>query len=377
MLKFNNGNFRILQLTDMQDTHRTSQDTINLTREIIAVTKPDLIVLTGDQVKGYGAYFKYGDEQTNAAMTISNLMQPIAESGIPFTAVFGNHDAFGAADKDFQWQCYGLYENFIGKNYDFDALPIYDEEGSAKFCVYLFDTGEKKSGIYPPVKKELIEKYRDARDTFERETGAVLPALAFQHIPPTEIYECLEICKRIRKGALQGAGKFSQNYYALPTYAQTERSFMGENAAAPEEKSGQLEAFAEKGDVLGLYFGHDHNNSFTVKWDNLDLGYTQGLGFNIYGPGKRRGGRVFEIEENEPNRYKTYTVTAADLTDFKQERPIKNFLYTHSPSSVTQAKKMIKKIAVITAAAITVVRITKTVTLKKKNDDIYRTFSGQ
>ena len=50
-LTFKNGRFRILQLSDMQDTHRTSQDTINLTREIIATAKPDLIVLTAIRLR--------------------------------------------------------------------------------------------------------------------------------------------------------------------------------------------------------------------------------------------------------------------------------------------------------------------------------------
>lgn len=352
MIKFNNGNFRILQLTDMQDTHRTSQDTINLTREIIAAAKPDLIVLTGDQVKGYGTYFQFGDNQTNAAMTISNLMQPIVESGIPFTAVFGNHDAFGTADKDFQWECYKVYKNFIGNDYEFDSIPVFAEDGEeAKYCIYLFDSGEKKNGVYPPISEEQIRKYKAARDKYEAIYGHTLPSLAFQHIPPVELYDCLKQVKKGDRGAYQGAGKFSNTYYKLPDYAATEKSFMGENVASPEEKNGQLEAFAEKGDVKGLFFGHDHNNSFIVKYGNMDLGYTQGIGFNIYGPGLKRGGRVFDINEASPDQYETFTVTAADIKNFKQERPIKNFIYTHSPSSVSEAKRLIRKSAVCITAA--------------------------
>lgn len=360
-LTFRYGKFRILQLSDMQDTHRTSQDTINLTREIIAAAKPDLIVLTGDQVKGYGTYFKFGDNQTNAAMTISNLINPIAESGIPFTAVFGNHDAFGTADKDFQWNCYKLYDNFIGNNYNFDSIPIFSSDGSAPlFCVYMFDSGEKSSlGTYPPVPKEEVDAYRKVRDNYEKEFGHILPALAFQHIPPAEIYDCLKLVSKNEKNSFQGAGSFGNNYYTLPDYAKSDRSFMGENAASPEIKSEQLDAFAEKHDVLGLYFGHDHNNSFVVKYGKdktIDLGYTQGLGFNIYGPGKNRGGRIFDIYENEPDKYITSTITAADIEDFKQERPIKNFLYTHSPSSVSEAKKLIKKslAVILSVSAVTV-----------------------
>lgn len=359
-LKFKNGRFRILQLSDMQDTQMTNPDTVNLTAELIKNTNPDLIVLTGDQVKGYGFYFLIGDNRTNAATTISNLMKPISDSKIPFTAVFGNHDAFGTADKDFQWKCYSLYENFIGNDYNFDAVPVYSDDGDIKFCVYMFDSHEKnKDGTYNPITQEQIDKYKSARDDFEAQTGHTVNALAFQHIPPEEIYECLESSDKSKKGFCQGAGTHSKKFYALPSYAQNKYSFMGENAASPDVKSGQLEAFKEKGDVLGLFFGHDHNNSFVVKHGNLDLGYTQGCGYNIYGPGKNRGGRVFDIYENSPDTYYTYTVTSRDINGFKLEKPIKEFIYTHSPSSVSAAIKLVKKVGIaagITAAAILTVK---------------------
>ncbi len=351
MLQFHNGIFRILQLTDMQDTYRTSQDTVNLTEALIRKTKPDLIVLTGDQIKGYGTYFRFGDNRANAATTLNRLLKPIADSGIPFTAVFGNHDAFGDADKEFQWLLYRQYENFIGNEYLFDCIPIASEDGKkVPFCIYLFDSREKQpDGSYPPINQEQIHQYRETRDQLERINGFPVPALAFQHIPPVEIYESLSLCRKHDKGAIQGARTFADRYYRLPNYARNERSFMGENAATPDTKSGQIEAFGEKGDVLGLYFGHDHNNSFVVKHGNLDLGYTQGCGFNIYGPGKNRGGRVFDIREDSPDRYETFTVTCRDLPGFRLRRPVKEFLYTHSPSSVSQAKKAAKKVLIVSA----------------------------
>ncbi len=366
-LKFNNGRFRILQLSDMQDTHMTNPDTINLTAEIIKNTNPDLIVLTGDQVKGYGFYFLVGDNKTNAATTISNLMQPIADSKIPFTAVFGNHDAFGTADKDFQWKCYGLYDNFIGQDYTFDAIPIYSENGEdIKFGIYMFDSHEKnKDGTYNPITAGQIDRYKAARDEFEAETGHTVSALAFQHIPPEEIYECFEKSDKSKKGFFQGAGIHNKKHYSLPSYAKNKYSFMGENAASPNVKSGQIEAFKEKGDVLGLFFGHDHNNSFVLKHDNLDLGYTQGCGFNIYGPGKKRGGRVFDIYETTPDTYYTYTVTCNDIEGFKLERPVKEFIYTHSPSSVTEGIKLAKKVGIIAGTVAATAIIVKKIIKKK------------
>ena len=363
-LKFNNGRFRILQLSDIQEIVDTNPDTINLTREIINAAQPDLIVLTGDQIKGYGITMQKGDSQTNAALTLSNILAPIAESGIPFTAVFGNHDVFGNADEEFQWRCYNLYENFVGINYDFDSLPVYSEdESDIKFCIYTFDSGLKTKGRYSPVKDELVKKYIAKRDEYKEKYNKYIPALAFQHIPPADIYDSLVKTEKGAYKALQGAGKFAENYYRLPSYAVSARSFMGENAASPDEKGLQVEALKEKGDILGLYFGHDHNNSFVVKNGNLDLGYTQGLGFNIYGPGKNRGGRVFEIDENCPDKYTTFTVTVKDLEDFRLEKPVKEFFYTHSPSSISVAMKWLKNgaltVGALAAGAYAIKRIIK------------------
>ncbi len=352
-LKFNNGRFRILQLSDIQEIANTNPDTINLTRQIIAKTQPDLIVLTGDQIKGYGVTMAKGDSKVNAAVTLNNILAPIKESGIPFTAVFGNHDVFGEADADFQWGVYKLYDNFVGENYDFDCLPVYDDNANVKFCVYCFDSGLKIKGRYFPVKDEIIQKYKSKRDELHSATGRYIPALAFQHIPPADIYECFDKVTKNTKGAYQGANSFKENYYALPSYAVNDRSFMGENAASPDEKGTQVEALKEKGDALGLFFGHDHNNSFVLKHGNLDLGYTQGMGFNIYGPGKNRGARVFDICEETPDKYETFTVTANDIDNFRLEWPVKEFLYTHSPSSISEGIKLAKKL--LTAAGIATV----------------------
>ncbi len=158
---------------------------------------------------------------------------------------------------------------------------------------------------------------------------------------------------------MQGAGKFADSYYRLPSYAVNQRSFMGENAASPDKKGKQVEALKEKGDVLGLFFGHDHNNSFIVKHGKLDLGYTQGMGFNIYGPGKNRGGRVFDVYEKHPDKYETFTVTAKDIEDFRLEWPLREFIYTHSPSSVGEARKLVKKILLTVSVVAGVAAVAK------------------
>ena len=53
-LRFNeDGTFRVLQMADIQDKPEVNRDTIRLIEAAIRETKPDLVVLTGDQIRGY------------------------------------------------------------------------------------------------------------------------------------------------------------------------------------------------------------------------------------------------------------------------------------------------------------------------------------
>ena len=53
-LRFNSdGTFRVLQMADIQDGPDVREDTIRLIEAAIKKAHPDLIVLTGDQIRGY------------------------------------------------------------------------------------------------------------------------------------------------------------------------------------------------------------------------------------------------------------------------------------------------------------------------------------
>lgn len=76
---------------------------------------------------------------------------------------------------------------------------------------------------------------------------------------------------------------------------------MRESPAIPDINTGEFDAIAEKGDVMAMFVGHDHINSFVGHYQNVDLVYTPGSGFNVYGPGVERAVRVIELNENQPH----------------------------------------------------------------------------
>ena len=118
----------------------------------------------------------------------------------------------------------------------------------------------------------------------------------------------------------------------------TERGdFLGETPAIPKTNTGEFTAFKEKGDVFALFVGHDHNNSFHKEYEGITLGYTQGTGFNTYGPGDKRGVRILTFNENDVRNFETYTVRMGELCDFKPASPVKHFILSSFPASKGEA----------------------------------------
>ena len=94
-MRFNKDKtFKIMQITDMQEIPAISPDTMKLLDAAVEAEKPDLVVYTGDQIKGYGVTYKgKGKELENAVKsTVQKLLEPVTKRGIPYAVTFGNHD---------------------------------------------------------------------------------------------------------------------------------------------------------------------------------------------------------------------------------------------------------------------------------------------
>ena len=187
----------------------------------------------------------------------------------------------------------------------------------------------------------------------------------FQHIPLPEYYDALVRVEKGTKGAVEAFYGHSGEYYILPDEATARGDFMHESPAAPDESTGELDALLEKGDVLGIYVGHDHINSFSLQHRGITLGYTQGCGFHTYGPGSKRGVRIFTLDENDLSTFETRTVTMEDLCDYKPAKPLTEFIYTHTPSSPRQVLKYLPHGLIATGAA-TALSIGAALVKKKK-----------
>ena len=358
MLRFNSDHkFKIMQIADTQEIPAVSPDTLSLINNALDREKPDLVIFTGDQIKGYSKKFK--KDPAIIESTIDILVEPIAKRNIPFMVTYGNHDAQCGVDNRGQYKFYAKYDNFISgdlRNSDDVGtadIQIYSStEDKPVFELYIIDShGKAKDGAgYAPVDKKQIEWYISRREQLKAENGDYLPSLVFQHIPVPEFFDVIKKVPKGTKGAVPAYGAHENEYFVLNDESIAEGGFMLESPASPDVNTGEFEAMSEKGDVLGIYVGHDHNNSFVVKYKGVDLGYTQGAGFNVYGPGENRGVRIFELDETDPREYKTHTATFKALCGTKIKTPVKEFIYKHAPTSPRAVKPILIKVGIGIAA---------------------------
>ncbi len=316
VLKFgDDGKFKIMQITDIQDNAFLEYATLIFLKDVVEAEKPDLIVLTGDNISG-------GDSPTKglAKIAISRFMNIFEDAGVPVAMVFGNHDSEGAANKEDQMAMYESYDCFVGcEGEDLTGcgnyyLPIYDAQGEDMlYNLWMFDSltynrhpeddkdvayYENDLEGYACVHKDQIDWYvRESNKLKEANGGEAVPSMVFQHIVVPEIYDVLV--------------KDANGNWAIP---EGGTGVLGEDPCPPQYTNGQFDAMVAQGDVVAMFFGHDHKNDFIVNHKGIDLSTTPGVGFSSYG-NIDRGVRIIELDENDLSTYETEVIRWVDFYD--------------------------------------------------------------
>ena len=350
-LEFKNGKFRILMIADTQEGRKVSPDTLALINASLDEAKPDMVVFSGDQIWGKRSF---GGNPKEVERVLRELTQPVSDRNIPFAICFGNHDRQVGLTNAEQFEIYKKFPCFIGETTpDIDGVGNFcyeiNENGESKFLLYLIDSHSNLKIGYDSVHENQIEWYRKTRDEYAKKAGAPIPSVVIQHIPVCEVFELLTKVKRTKRGAVRGFRTHDGEYFVLNRERVNKDGFMKESPADPQENSGEFEAFREKGEVRGIYFGHDHNNSFNGDIDGIDVGYTQGAGFNVYGPGKNRGTRVIDLFSD--GTLKTFDLRYKNIVGKRVKKPLKYFIMQLCPTNMfdamMRAAKFFAAVAVI------------------------------
>ena len=321
------GKFRIMQISDIQDYFPMKGITKKVLKKVLADYPVDLIVLTGDNIASSTRVKPY------AALAINEFMSIFEALGTPVVMVYGNHDDESTtADKAYQMSVYERYKCFIGcagEDFGEDNLgtyyvPIYSSADKNKMVnnIWMIDSGnynnENDLGGYGCVTKKQIEWYKSTSEKLERENGGKIPSLMFQHIVVPEIWDALDEHDEQVEGSVGHAGK----YYTLPEGA---KGVLGETPCPPNYTNGQFDAVVERGDVMAMFFGHDHVNSYEISYKGVDLCNTPGIGFRSYNS-EEEGVRLITLDENAPGTYETETVTYFELFDRDDEAAYNLFM---------------------------------------------------
>lgn len=313
-LKFNpDGKFKIMQFNDTQDDERIDRRTIELMEKVLDSEKPDFVVLNGDNISS-GC-----ETPLEMKQAMNNIAQPMEQRGIKWAVTFGNHDEDSTPksglDEEDMLRVYMSYphnmnqpgEKGLTGTGNMNLLINDSKNKKPVFNLWLLDSGryapETIAGQdfegYPTwdwLRFNQVRWYYDQSKEIEKRFGRKIPSLLFIHIPLWE--------HRYMWFASVDERSESRHELAVKKHAITgERN---EDECPGPVNSGLFSAMLERGDVKGVFCGHDHINTYCGNYYGILLGYGGSAGFGTYGlsgdeKNRLRGARVFHLDEKAEN----------------------------------------------------------------------------
>ena len=310
------GTFKIMLFADPQDDENLEETTTALMCEALDKYKPDLVIYLGDNT--------VADGYENQQKAIVAVTKPVVDRGIPYSIVFGNHDEEHNVSKE---DLLAIYQS-LGNCLTYDAAPeitgcgncnhpIYSSDGSKiAFNLWMIDSNMYNSdpevGGYDYVHEDQLQWYKETAAALAAQNGGeVVPAMDFQHIVIPEIFDEINVELPVAMGKLtqERNGKI---YSYLPVFTRLNGYWL-EVPCPPNVYDGQLDAWKEVGDVIAEFHGHDHNNSYQVNIEGVDVINVPSCGCNSYSRDISRGCGLITLHENDVKNYDYELVRMFDL----------------------------------------------------------------
>ena len=86
-----------------------------------------------------------------------------------------------------------------------------------------------------------------------------------------------------------------------------------EDVCCAPVNAGLFAACLQRGDVKGIYAGHDHKNDFDAEYLGIRLGYDGFLSYHACHDQEIRGGRLFELRSDDLSSFRTRMVRVRDV----------------------------------------------------------------
>lgn len=320
------GTFTIVQFNDTQDDEQIDRRTIELMEKTLDSVKPDLVIMNGDNITG-------GCENALAMrQAMNNVVLPMENRKVPWAVTFGNHDEDSTPDTGLDepdmLAFYRSYAHNLNRPGPDDVtgtgnmnLIINGSKGRRPaFNLFLLDSGryapEKIAGQdvegYPTwdwLRMNQVHWYTETSRRVERQARGLVPALMFIHIPLWEY-------RFMWWGSVDGRTAGDHERAVARHKIVGERN---EDECPGPINSGMFSAILDRGDVKGVFCGHDHVNTYVGDYYGVLLGYAGNTGFGTYGlsgadRNRLRGARVFTLtEQGDDVTVDTHMVWAKDF----------------------------------------------------------------
>jgi len=319
--KKNDEPYKILQLTDIQlidpnqqpykdrlsptdlAHHWEDKDlhAYNLVKRLVNETKPDYIVITGDNV--YGQF----DGDGSNFISFITFMDSFK---IPWSYVNGNHDGEYVINdpsgnqvtcgKGYQWQA-----DYVKKN----AKYCLYEQGSAymgygNYMVHLLDKNNKQLFNFtfldshgclgyasPSINYDQREWYEQQINKANEVAKAKVPNFCFFHMPLTQFHRAalalgsdeqgkIEITT---DGSVDANGNFGANYEQAASFSGNEFWNLVKSL----------------GCTKGIFVGHDHINNSSIMYEGVRLTFGTKTGTYDYHKVEQQGGTLITINNDQ------------------------------------------------------------------------------
>ncbi len=266
--------------------------TMNFITSVLGIEKPDLIVMTGDQV--------FGSESKDVETAMFKLVKPFVDRKIPYAVMMGNHDSEGNLSRKQIYQLlqslpYSVseagpgyvsgYGNYVltvtsSEQGDKNGLIMYflDSHSYSRSKVpgYDFLKDDQKVFVQNSYTKNSVNLVPVGKITTDRTSDGRPLSMAFFHIPLPE-------------------------YREFKTPDNADRPISGsykEGCTAPMYNSHMYDVFKGIG-VSVVSVGHDHCNDYCMKYNDINLCYGGAVGEGGYAGygGTSRRLRIFEIDD--------------------------------------------------------------------------------
>ena len=315
-LKFGeDGKFKIVVFSDVQDQYPVHQRVLNIMRQAIERENPDLVVFTGDMTE-----INTKDVEVDYRRTVEQILAPVVEAGVPYSIVFGNHDpqSYYAGQVTSKDAMLAVWQS-IGDCRTTDPAPELSGTGTCKIPIYASNGNDVAFNLWMVDSGSYINPldttsgydnpHADQLDWIVANNDEGVNSIAFQHIPMPETWNLYVEDEN-------GSGSYNNKKYAL----QLIDGVSGMATEFPSStyvsnNAGEYQTLKDMGGVLAVVSGHDHLNDFSGKFeeDGIEITSVPGMSYFNYGDEAIRGYGVIELDESDLSKYDYQTVKFSTL----------------------------------------------------------------